>query len=736
MGETYSTFNQSNNWEQGADSEQDDWMPGHGAGHAGASRPVRRGILINSTGLPPYGTPNFRGVTKTREGKGKAIRPNRLKGSVNKPTPRGGCGYDKSKPLKSATSNKYHKAVFPGMRVPVYMRKRSKRDRCGYRSEGGVIQSSQPEYVPVMSVQCPMPGGTAVTMTTDPVQKVSWGPITRIEASEEARELINHWREALKDAKKTKDKGKVKNESDDDETDKPVKTRGAKKGNNAATVVVGIEPDEGSKYQDQEDISINNDLTPATTSQADTEATTDTHPPRRFLKPPPPTPPDTIFHKTHSQLVAAALSMPTLPTLHRISDPQLVEQYRLQHAMDRETFEKETRAIKKGLVDAKVARGGKPRLLKNEYTVELASREDAETAEKWARDQGRSFGIVDMRSRANSALAISGPGVSPGELGLKMMGGEMEASESASAASAMKEHAGPDRIEEALEQQFPSLHRTEHPATSASAEQLSAVGPEDEILTAEARRKENKSSTHPKTGTYPQLKDKPTLRNVKSQLSRLNLSEHVSKITTYGSVRHQHSVKREASDHGEKRTVKTWIEITEVYEVPAPKVLTIKDVVAAVEEESEGRDSEGEDWQGESNEEESDDSDESENYTAQKKDKGKRVKKREKLIAKSNVKAKLSAASESDEEGYASDTDFDSSSSSTTSDFDSASGHGSVHGSREEFHDPDETETEALFRSLSRFGEVNVETIAQVSSDLRALMAGLRMDGMLNMRED
>ncbi|EXJ70846.1 uncharacterized protein A1O5_05837 [Cladophialophora psammophila CBS 110553] len=735
MGETYSTFNQSNNWEQGTDSEQDDRMPAHSAGHAGATRPVRRRILINSTGLPPYDTPNFRGVTKTREGKAKAVRPNRLEGSVSKPTPRGGRGYGKSKPLKYATSNKYHKAVFPGMRVPVYMRKRSKRDRYGYRSESGVIQSRRPEYVPVMSVQCPMPGGTAVTMTTDPVQKVSWGPITRIEASEEARELINHWREALKDAKKTKEKGKVKDGSDDDETDKPAKARGAKGRDNAA-IVAGTKPDERSKCQDQEDISINNDLTPATTSQADTEATTDTRPPRRFLKPPPPTPPDTIFHKTHSQLVAAALSMPTLPTLHRISDPQLVEQYRLQHAMDRDTFEKETRAIKKGLVDAKVARGGKPRLLKNEYTVELASREDAETAEKWARDQGRSFGIVEMRSRANSALATGGPGVSPGELGLKMMGGEMETSESASAVSAMKEREGRDRTEDESEQQFPNLHRAEHPATTPSAEQLSAVGPEDETLTAEARRKQNKSSTHTKTGTCPQLKYKPALRDVKSQLSRLNLSEHVSKITTYGSVRHQHSVKREASDHGEKRTVKTWIEITEVYEVPAPKALTIKDVVAAVEEEAEGHDSEGEGWQGESNEEESDDSDESENYTAKKKDKGKRVKKRGKLIAKSKVKAKLSTASESDEEGYASDTDFDSSSSSTISEFDSASDHGGAPGFREEFHDPDETETEALFRSLSRFGEVNAESIAQVSSDLRALMAGLRTDGMLSTRED
>jgi len=71
-------------------------------------------------------------------------------------------------------------------------------------------------------------------------------------------------------------------------------------------------------------------------------------------------------------------------------------------------------------------------------------------------------------------------------------------------------------------------------------------------------------------------------------------------------------------------------------------------------------------------------------------------------------------------------------SSSTTSECESASDR-----SRDKSHyDPKETDAEALFRSLSRFGEVNAESIAQVSSDLRALMAGLRTEGKLDESED
>ncbi|KIX97330.1 uncharacterized protein Z520_06782 [Fonsecaea multimorphosa CBS 102226] len=720
MGETHSSFIPSGSGAYGTDSEQDDWPQGNGAGHGVASTPVRRRILANPTSLPPYGISNLIYKAKRRNESTKTWRRTRVGNSTaaNKSAARGnGRGSGKSKPLESASSNKYHKAVFPGMRVPVYMRK----DGWGARA---VTQSRQPEYVPVMSVQCPMPGGTAVTMATDPVQKVRWGPITRIEASKEARELINLWREAVEDSKKAKGKAKSKegDESEEDASDKPVKTKKAKNVDNGTTVATGFEFDGESGHQNIS--SIKDDLTPATTSQAETEATTDTNPPRRFLKPPPPTPPDTIFHKTHS--VEAALSMPTLPMLHRISDPQLVEQYRLQHAMDPEAFEKETRAIKKGLVGAKVARGGKPRLLKNEYTVELASREDAETAEKWVRDQGRTFGVSDMRSRANSMLAASDAGSASEELRLKMRGGEMGNADLASTVNTKKECKEEDKPQDISEQQFPTLQPAKHAAADAEGV--------DETLSAEPKDKQNTSSDSTTTAKYTLLRSKPTLRHIRSQLSRLDLSEHVSKITTYGSVRHQHSVKREADDLGERRTVKTWIEITEVYEVPSASALTFQDVVAAVDEEAEERDTEEEGWEGGSDEEWSRDSDESDNDTA--KESGKRMKKNKKSIFKSKGKAKASMTLESDEEEYDSDSNSALSSSSTTSESDSASDHAGVHASAKGHHDPEETDAEALFRSLSRFGEVNAERIAQVSSDLRALMAGLRTEGKLETSED
>lgn len=85
--------------------------------------------------------------------------------------------------------------------------------------------------------------------------------------------------------------------------------------------------------------------------------------------------------------------MPTLPTLRQNSDVNLVEQYRIQRASDPEAFDVQTRAIKRGLVEAKVARGGTSELLTNEYTVDLASREDAAMVGQWT--TGR---IAHMRS--------------------------------------------------------------------------------------------------------------------------------------------------------------------------------------------------------------------------------------------------------------------------------------------------------------------------------------------------
>src|ERR1700753_3196174 len=76
-----------------------------------------------------------------------------------------------------------------------------------------------------------MPGGTAVTIQTDPVQKVVWGPTSRVEACSEAKKLIKQWRQAVKEAKNAKGKRKPEEtdtesepESDNEQTGKAEKS--------------------------------------------------------------------------------------------------------------------------------------------------------------------------------------------------------------------------------------------------------------------------------------------------------------------------------------------------------------------------------------------------------------------------------------------------------------------------------------------------------------------------------
>lgn len=562
--------------------------------------------------------------------------------------------------LKSKSPAKYRAAAFPGMTVPVRMRQRNKGDRGFGRA---VVEAREPVRAPVMSVQCPLPGGTVTTMAADPVQKIIWGPTTTIEASKKARDLLKQWLEAPEDAE---DEDKVKDE----------------KGNNHEISVAAV--DAKSDCQEAENETL--------VSHAETVAAVKG---RRLLKPPPPTPPDTVFHQ--------ALSMPTLPTLHHISDVNLVEQYRLQHATDPEAFEKETKAIKKGLIDAKVARGGKARILQNEYTVELASREDAQTVEKWTGGE-----IVQMRSRRNTMTHPSGV---PADLeDIKMRGGEIEAGHSASAEGAKKDEesttTGPPPL------QSPPLIQVEH--------RISGTGPTE-------------PSSKPTDDNPTTKSNRPVLTRaeVKSRLHALDLTKHVAKFSRSGSVRHQHSVKRETSDHGEKRTVKTWIEITEVYEVPSEQALTLKDLVAAVEADT-------------SDAEETGDGDSDSNSEEEKsKKKGKKLKNKKSKKTKANASAKAKGkgkaksranrtkitATDSDGGDEAHDYDTDSSSLSTTSS-------SSTDSDSKGFTDPHETSAEALFRSLARVGHADAESINRLAGDLRSMIADLRVEGLLDVQEE
>lgn len=98
-------------------------------------------------------------------------------------------------------------------------------------------------------------------------------------------------------------------------------------------------------------------------------------------RPPPSSPPQ--------YTAAGSYSTPTIPALHQNSVPTLIEHYRDQRDANPDAFDNLTRSIHQSLLDAKLARGGSPPLLQNEYSVELASRLDAETVSRWTERRQR-----------------------------------------------------------------------------------------------------------------------------------------------------------------------------------------------------------------------------------------------------------------------------------------------------------------------------------------------------------
>jgi len=532
---------------------------------------------------------------------------------------------------------RYHSMVFPWLDIPVNAHKKSTKSS---QDAGWVTKE---EVVPTMSLECPLPGGEAVTIVTDPVQRVSWGPLTRIEASKEARDVVREWR-------KTSSTGRVKVETKP-KKDKKKDKKTSSKDRDRKILAPAVHGD-GDK--NEEDVVATETAT--STSQAETESTTSR---ARVLKPPPPTPPDAIFH--------GALSMPTLPNLHRISDPMLVEQYRLQRALDPETFDSQTRLIKRGLVDAKVARGGINRLLKNEYTVELASREDAATAEKWATGK-----VVQMRSRGNT---LSTPSANIAE-NLSIRGGEIE-----DPSNSGKKIQGTE-----LKVKPVDNLQTEGSKPDDESQKFSEQGSDDTIKNGGEGMKTKKSLGGTSRG-------KGASQDLRAKFDSLDLPAHVSKMTTSGTIRHQHSEKREVSDYGERRTVTTWIQIEEVYNVPAPHSLSWKDVMTVVQKEEDS------------------DEDASEGNRKRWKHKKTRRGKRSHSVPRKQRKTKDD---------------------SSNSESEARSSNKSTIRSRE----PGQTRTEQLLVALSRYGGVNDEGIRQLTGSLSQVVSELRGAGALKVEEE
>jgi hypothetical protein len=114
-----------------------------------------------------------------------------------------------------------------------------------------------------------------------------------------------------------------------------------------------------------------------------------------LLRPPPSTPPEhDAFPHT--------LSTPHLPVFHHYTDQLLLEQYLIDRAKDPVAFDLQTSKIKKYLLDAKIERGGSRHLEESEYSVDLASREDAARVQRMAIQRHR--GMTDPESIRSFSL--------------------------------------------------------------------------------------------------------------------------------------------------------------------------------------------------------------------------------------------------------------------------------------------------------------------------------------------
>jgi hypothetical protein len=115
------------------------------------------------------------------------------------------------------------------------------------------------------------------------------------------------------------------------------------------------------------------------------------------MRPPPPTPPE---HATFP----STLSTPHLPVFHHYTDEALLQQYQVERAKEPRAFDQQTAKIKQYLLNAKIERGGVGFLEESEYSVDLASREDARKVQGMTIQRNRGMTETDMDGSEGGTL--------------------------------------------------------------------------------------------------------------------------------------------------------------------------------------------------------------------------------------------------------------------------------------------------------------------------------------------
>jgi hypothetical protein len=236
------------------------------------------------------------------------------------------------------------------------------------------------------------------------------------------------------------------------------------------------------------------------------------------MRPPPSTP---LEHDAFPH----TLSTPHLPVFHHYTDQVLLERYLVDRAQDPVAFDLQTSRIKKYLLDAKIERGGNRHLEENEYSVDLASREDAARTQQMAIQRHR--GMTDTESIRS--FSLEQPTVMP---------------------------------------QCP-LEYSEQPVAPVSAQDA-------HFKHVDASNNKGKADSDGTTARCSKINQ---------ELPKdFNFATHVAKYTTSGSMRHQHQRTVLEDENGIKTVLKTWIEITQEIQVPSAEQLGWEDVKAAIKD--------------------------------------------------------------------------------------------------------------------------------------------------------
>jgi hypothetical protein len=228
------------------------------------------------------------------------------------------------------------------------------------------------------------------------------------------------------------------------------------------------------------------------------------------IRPPPPTP------QEHAAF-PYTLSTPHLPVFHHYTDDVLLQQYQIERAKDSLAFDQQTAKIKQYLLNAKIERGGVGFLEESEYSVDLASREDARKVQGMTIQRNREMKDTEVTNTEGETFNL---GTTPGGI---------------------------------LNLSF--SQDTAKPTTKNMP-----------IL----RKHDRRSKPAPKPKPSPSVL--PT---------DFDFANHVAKYITSGSMRHQHSRKVVEDPSGTKTTLKTWIEITQEITVPSAEQLGWEDVETA-----------------------------------------------------------------------------------------------------------------------------------------------------------